>query len=168
MQDKYITLYKELITQLHIYATSIRILAKGYLPISLITHSKLEEILNDVKTAIRKTNPDYDLVIVSLHLYYDMQLVTFGNDRERNLIKQFSVFIQPYTQQPLILYQIEIVPVPIVDHNTQAQSCTHLKINKPYIALNSETYISIRQQELRTCKRVGYEYYRILCGKTQV
>ena len=29
----------------------------------------------------------------------------------------------------------------------------------PYIALNSETFISIRQQELRTCKRIGYEFY---------
>ena len=40
LQDKYIALYKELITQLHTYTTSIRILAKGYLPISLITPSK--------------------------------------------------------------------------------------------------------------------------------
>ena len=72
VQDNYIALYKELITQLHIYTTSIRILAKGYFPISLITPSKLREILNDVKTAIMKTNPDYDLVIDRLHLYYDM------------------------------------------------------------------------------------------------
>ena len=28
-----------------------------------------------------------------------------------------------------------------------------------YIVLNSEAYISIRQQELRTCKRIGYEFY---------
>ena len=42
MQDKYIALYKELIPQLHIYATSIRIFAKGYSPISLITPSKLK------------------------------------------------------------------------------------------------------------------------------
>ena len=109
-----------MITQLHIYATSIRILAKGYLPILLITHSKLREILNDVKTDIRKTNPDYDLVIDRLHLYYDMQLVTFGIDKDKNLIVQFPVFMQPYTQQPLILYQIETVPVLIVDQNTQA------------------------------------------------
>ena len=27
------------------------------------------------------------------------------------------------------------------------------------MALNSETYISIRQQELRTCKIIGYEFY---------
>ena len=39
------------------------------------------------------------------------------------------------------------------------QSYTHLQVSKPYIALNSETYISISQQELRTCKRIGYEFY---------
>ena len=33
VQGKYIALYTELITQLHIYASAIRILAKGYLPI---------------------------------------------------------------------------------------------------------------------------------------
>ena len=117
------------------------------------------EILNDIKIAIRKTNPDYDLVIDRLHLYYDMQLVRFGINKDKNLIIQFLVFIQPYTQQPLILYQIETVPVPIIDQNTQAQSYMHLQVNKTHIALNSETYISIRQQELRTCKRTCYEFY---------
>ena len=125
VHDKYIALYRELITQLHIYATSIRIFAKGYLPISLVTPSKLREILNDIKTAIRKTNPDYDLVIYRIHLYYNMQLVTFGIDKDKNLIIKFPIFIQPYTQQPTILYQLEMVPVPIIDQNTQAQSYTH-------------------------------------------
>ena len=36
---------------------------------------------------------------------------------------------------------------------------THLQVHKPFIALNSETYISIGQQELRTCNRIGYEFY---------
>ena len=87
-----------------------------------------------------------------------MKLVTFGIDKERNLIIQPPVFIQPYMQQPLILYQIETVPVPNIDQNTQAHSYTHLQIDKPYIALNSETYITIRQQELRTCKKIGITY----------
>ena len=108
---------------------------------------------------IRKTNPDYDLVIKRFHLSYDMKLVTFGIDKNRNLIIQFSVFIQPYTHQPLILYQIETVPIPIIDQNKQAQSYMHLQIDKPYIALNSDTYFKIWQQELRTCKRIGYEFY---------
>ena len=97
MQDKYITLYRELITQLHVHASAINILAKGYLPISLVTPSKLRGILNEVKTAIWKNNPDYDLVIDRLYLYYDMQLVTFGIDKDKKLIIQFPVFVQPYT-----------------------------------------------------------------------
>ena len=98
-------------------------------------------------------------MIDRLHLYYDMKLVTFGIDKERNLIIQFPVFIQPYTQKLLILYQIETVPVPIIDQTIQAHSYTHLQIDKPYIALNSVTYITIRQQELRPCKRIFYEFY---------
>ena len=109
VHDKYIALYKKLNTQLHIHTMSISILAKGYLPISLITLSKLKEILSEVKVAIRKTNPDYGLVIDRLHLYYDMRLVIFGIDKERNLIIQFPVFIQPYTKQSLILYQCKPV-----------------------------------------------------------
>ena len=103
---------------------------------------------------VRKTNPDYDLVIKRLQVYYDMKLVTFGIDNNRNLIVQFPVFTQSYTQQPLILYQMEPVPVPIIDQNTQAQSYTHLKVDRLYIVLNSETYITKRQQEQRTCKRI--------------
>ena len=125
----------------------------------MVTPSKLRGILNEVKTAIRKTNPDYELVIDRLHLYYDIQLVTFGIHKDKNLIIQFPVFVQPYTQQPLILYQLEAVPIPIIEQNTQVQSYTHLQVIKPYIALNLETSISIRQQELRTCKRIGYEFY---------
>ena len=88
-----------------------------------------------------------------------MQLVTFGIDKDRNLIIQFQVFIQPYTQQPLVLYQLETVPVPILDQNDKAPSYTQLQIKKPYITLYSETYISLRQQELWTCKKIGYEFY---------
>ena len=76
-----------------------------------------------------------------------------------NVIIQFPVFIQPYTQKPLIPYQLETVPAPVLDKNTNAQSYIHLQIRKPYIALNSETYISLRQQELRSCKRIGYDFY---------
>ena len=36
---------------------------------------------------------------------------------------------------------------------------TYLQVRKPYIVLNSETYISLRIQELETCKKIGYEFY---------
>ena len=54
---------------------------------------------------------------------------------------------------------METVPVPTVYENKQVQSYTYLKVKKPYIALNSETYISLRKQELTTCKKIGFKFY---------
>ena len=43
--------------------------------------------------------------------------------------------------------------------NDRAHSYTQFKIIKPYIAFNDVMYISLRSQELNTCKRIGYEYF---------
>ena len=92
IQDKYISLYRELIPQLHTYLSAIRILAKGYLPNTLIKPDQLPEILTEVRNSLHITNPDDNLVLDRLHLYYDMQLVAFGIDKDMNLIIQFPVF----------------------------------------------------------------------------
>ena len=72
-----------------------------------------------------------------------MKLVMFGIDNQNNLIIQFPVFVQPYMQTKSTLYQVETVPVPILDASNKIQYYTQLKIEKPYIALNDKTYISI-------------------------
>ena len=126
IQEKYVKMYERFIEELKLYSRAIRILSKGYLPISLLPPSKLEKILNEIRIAIAKSNKDYDLVLTILYLYYDMKLVMFGIDNQRNLIVQFPVFVQPYTQKRLIMYQT--VPVPILDENEQAHSYTELKI----------------------------------------
>ena len=131
IQNRYISLHRELITQLHTYVSAIRILAIGHLPNTLITPKKLQEILTEVKKSLLITNPDYTLVLGRLHLYYDMQLVTFGIHSDMNLVIQIPVFIPPYAQKPLIVYQLETVPVPILDQNSKAQSYTQLRIKKP-------------------------------------
>ena len=158
-REKYIKMYERFINQLREYMQVIRILSKGYLPTSLLPPSKLNIILEKVREAAQINNRDHDLVIKSLYLYYNMKLVTFGIDKQRNLIIQFLVFAHPHTQQHLVLYQMETVPVPIVDENEQVQSFTHLQVRKPYIALNSKTYISLRIQELETHKKIGYKFY---------
>ena len=81
LREKYVKMCEEFMMQLCMYAKAIRILAKGHLPISLISPSKLQEILTAVKNAIQTTNPDYDIVINRLHLFYDKQLVNFGIER---------------------------------------------------------------------------------------
>ena len=149
IQEKYIKMYERFINQLQEYSRAIRILSKGYLPISLLPPSKLAKILQEVKQVLLKTNKNYGLVIKGMYKYYVMKLVMFGIDRDRNLIIQFLVFVQPYMQKPLTLYQIETIPVLILDMNENAESYTWIRIDKPYIVLNPDTYISIRMEEIK-------------------
>ena len=136
-------MYERFIEELKLYSKAIRVLSKGYLPIPLLPPSKLEKILREVRIAITKSNKDYNLVLTRLYLYYDMNLVIFGIDNQRNLIVQFPVFMQPYTQKRLIMYQIKTVLVSILDDNKQVHSYTELKIEKPCITLNEEMYITL-------------------------
>ena len=45
IKEKYVRMYEKFINELRSYSKAIRILSKGYLPISLIMPSKLEAIL---------------------------------------------------------------------------------------------------------------------------
>ena len=120
IQEKYIKMYERFVNQLKEYAQAIKVLSKGYLPILLLPPSKLAKILHEVTQVLSKSNKNYGLVLKGMYKYYDMKLVTFGIDQDRNLIIQFPVFIQPYTQKPLTLYKIEMIPVLILDMNKQA------------------------------------------------
>ena len=51
------------LNQLKQYVQAIRVLSKGNLPISLLSPSKLNLILQKVKQAVQIKNKDYDLVI---------------------------------------------------------------------------------------------------------
>ena len=98
-------MYERFLNQLRQYSQAIRVLSKGYLPITLLSPSKLNIILQKVRETVQKENKDYDILIKRLYLYYDMKLVKFGIDDKRNLIVQFPVFVHPHNQQHLTLYQ---------------------------------------------------------------
>ena len=158
MSEKYVRMYETFISQFQLYANAM-ISFEGLFANFSCALNEIAKNLDEVKKTIQISKPDCDVVINRLHLYYDMKLVTFGINEERNLIVQFPIFVQPYTQQQLILYQIETAPVSVIDQNKQAHSYTHLQVNRPYIALNFEAYISLRHWELRMCKNIGYEFY---------
>ena len=68
VKEKYVRMYEKFIAEHKSYSKAIRILSKGYLPITLITPSKLEAILKQVQIAIAKTNQDNELVL-KVHVF---------------------------------------------------------------------------------------------------
>ena len=67
IQLKYIKMYERFVNQLKEYLQAIRILSKGYLPISLLPPSKLVKILHEVKRVLSETNKNYGLVIKGMY-----------------------------------------------------------------------------------------------------
>ena len=84
IREIYVKMYERFIEELKLYLKAIRVLSKGYLPISLLPPSKFEKILKEVRIEIAKSNKDYDLVLTRLYLYYDMKLVTFRIDKKKS------------------------------------------------------------------------------------
>ena len=76
-----------------------------------------------------------------------------------NHIIQYPVWVKKITQKPYSLYQLESTSVPIIDENLEADSYTEVKFSTSYIAFSNLTYINIRIQELRQCKKVSAEYF---------
>ena len=55
VREKYVKIYKRFTEELKVYSKTIRVLSKGYLPISLLPPSKLEKILKEVRITIAKS-----------------------------------------------------------------------------------------------------------------
>ena len=147
-------MYKDLIGKLYTYIHTIHILSTGYLPINLRPSFQTNDMNTQVKKAVVATNPEYDIVLKRLHLYYDIKLVTFSVNDNSDLIIPFPL-LKPYSQSPLTLYQVEIITVPTIYQNTKANSYRELQMSKPYIALSEETYISLRHQNFEVINILG-------------
>ena len=159
MGEKHNSLYKLLIEELERILKAIAQLSRGYLPPEIFPPTVLQSIIDEVQEMVTKTHPDYTTALEGITNYYDMKLVTFARDEEGNLIITFPILLKQFSIRPLTLYEIETVPVPILDLNTKADSYSRVKIEKPYIASDLNYYIQIRIQELRMCKKIQYDYY---------
>ena len=159
LREKYIRLYEALETELRLLLRSIAILSKGYLPPQLFPPRTLVEISQKAIAMIKNQNPDYVLALPHITDYYDMRLVTFGLDDQGRLVVCFPIFIKEYKKEPMTLYEIETVKVPITDTNKKADSYTETAITKPYLASNREYYIQLVLPELVMCKKIRGTFY---------
>ena len=159
LREKYIRLYETLVTEVKLLLRSIAILSKGYLPPQLFPPTTLVEISHRAITMIKHRNPDYVLALPHISDYYNMRLVTFGLDDQGRLVVCFPIFIKDFKKEPMTLYQLETVKVPIKDQNLQADSYTEVAVTKPYLASNRDYYIQLVLPELVMYKKIRRTHY---------
>ena len=159
MRERYLRVPENLISELRLLLRSIAILSRGYLPPQLFSPTDIVRISQAALSMIKNKHPDYVLAIPQASSYYDMRLVTFGIDGDDRLVVCFPIFVKDFSRKSMTLYQIETVPVPILDTNEEANSYSQAVINKPYIATNNDYYIQLEIEELFMCKQIKHIYF---------
>ena len=159
VREEHVVTYREAVKAARDFLDGIAIVTQGRLPRSLISDNQLREILGKVDAMVKR-NPDYVLAAKHISHYRDMKMVTFSVDQQaHSLIVTFPAFIKNYKQPPLSLYEVETVPVPIIDKNVKANSYSQVRIEKSYIAAGTDYYIQLRISELLICKSIRHIYY---------
>ena len=160
VREEHVVTYREAVKATRDLLDGIAIVTQGRLPRALISDNQLREILGKVDAMVKRNYPDYVLAAKHISHYRDMKMVTFSVDQQaHSLILTFPAFIKNYKQPPLSLYEVETVPVPLIDKNVKADSYSQVRIEKSYIAAGTDYYIQLRISELLMCKSVRYIYY---------
>ena len=160
VREEHVVSYREAVKAARDLLNGIAIVTQGRLPRALISDNQLREILGKVDAMVKRNYPDYVLAAKHISHYRDMKMVTFSVDQQaHSLILTFPAFIKNYKQPPLSLYEVETVPVPIIDKNVKADSYSRVRIEKSYTAAGTDYYIQLRISELLMCKSIRYIYY---------
>ena len=160
VREEHVVTYREAVKATRDLLDGIAIVTQGRLPRALISDNQLREILGKVDAMVKRNYPDYVLAAKHISHYRDMKMVTISVDQQaHSLILTFPAFIKNYKQPPLSLYEVETVPVPIIDKNVKADSYSQVRIEKSYIAAGTDYYIQLRISELLMCKSIRHIYY---------
>ena len=151
--------YREAVKAARDFLDGTAIVTQGRLPRAVISDNQLREIFGKVDAMVKRNYPDYVLAAIHISHYRDIKMVTFAVDQQTlSLIVTFPAFIKNYKQPPLSLYEVETVPVPILDKNVKANSYSTGKNRKSYIAAGTDYYIQLRISELLMCKSIRHIY----------
>ena len=157
VREEHVVTNREAVKAARDFLDGIAIVTQGRLPRALISDNQLREILGKVDAMVKRNYLDYVLAAKHISHYRDMKMVIFAVDQQtHSLIVTFQAFIKNYKQPPLSLYEVETVPVPIIDKNVKANSYSQVSIEKRYIAAVTDYYIQLRISELLMCKRHLY------------
>ena len=106
-REEHVVTYREAVIKVaRDFLDGIAIVTQGRLPGALISDNQLREILSKVDAMYN----------VHISHYRDMKMVTFAVVQQtHSLIMTFPAFIKNYKQPPLSLYEVETVPVSIID-----------------------------------------------------
>ena len=152
-------------SRVEILFNAIDNLSTGTLSHHVISATQLTCYLQHIEDEIEKDYPKYELALKEINKYYDMKLISFVA-YNFTLYVHIPVYLKLRVQPILDIYRVESVPIPFdpadiePDENGEwVGDYTQLIFEKKYLAMSTELFISLDQNELDNCNRFGGMFY---------
>ena len=135
-------------------------LSSGYLTHRILDPKILAKYLEAIEDDLEETAPEFEPVFTNVYQYYGNSLISFTNIID-DLLLQLLILIKLKVQVPMLLFSIEMVPVPL-DAETylgEKREYTQIIPETELIALTENNYIPLTQAQISLCAKIGYMYY---------
>ena len=135
-------------------------LNSGYLTHHILVPQVLSKYLETIEDDLEDTAPEYEPVFTNVYQYYGNSLASFTNTID-DLLLQLPILIKLKVQIPMLLFSIEMVPIPL-DTETylgEEREYTQIIPETEYIALTDSNYVPLTQAQISLCAKIGYTYY---------
>ena len=135
-------------------------LNSGYLTHCVLDHKILAKYLEAIEDDLEETAPEFEPVFTNVYQYYGNSLISFTNTID-DLLLQLPILIKLKVQVPMLLFSIEMAPVPL-DAETylgEKREYTQIIPETELIALTENNYIPLTQAQISLCAKIGYMYY---------
>ena len=135
-------------------------LNSGYLTHHILDPKILAKYLEAIEDDLEETAPEFELVFTNVYQYYGNSLIFFINTID-DLLLQLPILIKLKVQVPMLLFSIEMAPVPL-DTETylgEKREYTQIIPETELIALTENNYIPLTQAQILLSAKIGYMYY---------
>ena len=135
-------------------------LNSGYLTHRILDPKILAKYLEVIEDDLEEIAPAFKPVFTNVYQYYGNSLISFTNIID-DLLLQLLILIKLKVQVPMLLFSIEMAPVPL-DAETylgEKREYTQIIQETKLIALTKNNYIPLTQAQISLCAKIGYMYY---------
>ena len=135
-------------------------LNSGYLTHCILDPKILTKYLEPIEDDLEETVPAFEPVFTNVYQYYGNSLISFTNTID-DLLLQLPILIKLKVQVPMLLFSIDMAPVPL-DVETylgDKREYTQIIPETELIALTENNYIPLMQAQISLCAKIGYMYY---------
>ena len=121
---------------------------------------QLSRYLRTIEKDLTDSHNDYTLAFQHTYQYYAEPVVSFSNSPNL-LIIQVPILLRYKFQLPMLLFSMDVVPVPY-DTETYLVQCkqfTEIKLRMGSFAVSDSQYIELTEEQLQMCRKLRGVYY---------